>query len=510
MPLTTQPGSQAPLRVLFATSEALPLIKTGGLADVSGSLPRALRRQGHDVRLMIPAYPAAMRNAGRVETAATLRLPGVREPIHLLAGTLKPGKLPVYLVSAHEHFDRGGNPYTDLTGSDWGDNPDRFALLCRVIALAARDRVSLGWRPDLVHCNDWQTGLAPLYLAQEPDAPATLFTIHNLSYQGIFDRGAFDRIGLPEDLWRPDALEFHGGFSFLKSGITYAQRVNTVSPTYAREVLTPALGYGLDGLLRHLGRRFTGILNGIDYQEWDPASDPAIAAPYDAEHLDRKRANKEAVQREFGLPERPDALVFGYVGRLVEQKGVDLILGTLPRLLGQTHVQVLFQGTGNRGLERALREAQQRHPDRVGAFLGYDEEKAHRIEAGSDAFLMPSRFEPCGLNQLYSLRYGTVPVVHRTGGLADTVVDATPANLEAGTATGFVFENADVEGLWYALRHTLSAWRREEDWRQLALTGMRQDFSWEASARRYESLYREAIEERGARTEAQALGNLVV
>ena len=503
--MQTPQASPAPLKVLFAASEALPLIKTGGLADVSGSLPGALRGHGHDVRLVLPAYPAALRRAGQVETVATLRLPGVKEPVRILAGVLPGNGLPFYLVSAHEHFDRGGNPYTDLTGHDWGDNADRFDLFCRVIALMARDRVSLGWRPDLVHCNDWQTGLTPLLLADSADAPATLFTIHNLSYQGLFDEAGFERIGLPESLWNPHALEFHGGFSFLKGGIAFAQRVNTVSPTYAKEVQAPRLGYGLDGLLRHLNERFSGILNGIDYREWDPVIDPHIMRNYGTGRFDLKQVNKLALQEEFGLPQDEKALLFGYIGRLVEQKGVDLILATLPRLLTQPRVQIVLQGTGDKKLEAALRQAQRQHPSRVAVFLGYDEAKAHRIEAGSDCFLMPSRFEPCGLNQLYSLRYGTVPIVHRTGGLADTVVDASPANLEAGTATGFVFEHANLEGLWYAMHQAVNLRNRSlDEWQQLAITGMRQDFSWNASAHRYETLYLEAIGDRRAEIDASA------
>jgi starch synthase len=300
-------------------------------------------------------------------------------------------------------------------------------------------------------------------------------------------------------------LEYHGGFSFLKGGIAYAHRVNTVSPTYAREVQAPRLGYGLDGLLRHLNGRFSGILNGIDYREWDPVIDPHLVRNYGIGRFDLKQANKLALQEEFGLPRDPETLLFGYIGRLVEQKGVDLILQTLPRLLAQEGVQIVLQGTGDKKLEAALQEAQEQHPDRVAVFLGYDEPKAHRIEAGADCFLMPSRFEPCGLNQLYSLRYGTVPIVHRTGGLADTVVDATPANLEAGTATGFVFDHANLDGLWYAMTQAINLRNRSlEEWQQIALTGMQQDFSWEASARRYEEVYREAIAERRAEAAADA------
>ncbi len=493
--------TSAPLKILFAASEALPLIKTGGLADVAGSLPAALRRLGHDVRLVIPAYPRALRRAGETESVATLRLPGVQEPVQILAATLPDG-VPAYLIAAHEHFDRGGNPYVDLSGRDWGDNPERFSLFCRVIDLIARNRVSLHWQPDLVHGNDWQTGLAPMYMAEHAHAPACLFTIHNLSYQGVYDRSAFDRVGLPEKHWGHRGIEFHGGFSFLKSGIVFSQRVNTVSPTYADEVTKPPLGYGLDGLLSHLGERFSGILNGIDFSEWDPASDPNLAVHYDAEHFDLKTGNKVALQEEFELPADEKAFVFGYIGRLVEQKGVDLILQVLPRLLQEPGVQLVMQGTGNKELERALLKTRDAHPDRVAVFLGYDEAKAHRIEAGADCFLMPSRFEPCGLNQMYSLRYGTVPVVHRTGGLADTVVDASPANLEAGTANGFLFDHPNADGLWYAIRQTLALRARSADeWRRLAITGMNLDLSWDASALRYEALYRQAVGDKLPATE---------
>lgn len=489
-----------PLGVLFATSEALPLVKTGGLADVSGSLPASLRALGHDARLVLPAYPQAVARAGGLTLAASLRLPGVREPVEILAGQLPNQGPPVYLIAAHEHFERGGNPYLDLSGKDWGDNPDRFALFCRVIALMAQDQAGLGWAPDLVHCNDWQTGLVPVLLADEPSAPPCLFTIHNLSYQGVFDRAAFNRIKLPERYWRTDALEYHGGFSFIKGGIVFSQRVNTVSPTYAEQIRHPALGYGLDGLFRHLGTRFSGILNGIDYQEWDPARDPHLVQPYDADDFAPKLANKLALQAQFNLPQDPDVLLFGYIGRLVEQKGVDLILAILPRLMAHPGVQILLQGTGEPLLEHALEEAQRRYPGQVAVYLGYDEGKAHLIEAGCDAFIMPSRFEPCGLNQLYSLRYGTVPIVHRTGGLADTVVDATPSHLQAGTATGFVFEHADAAGLWYAIREAMLVHGRSRDeWRKLAINGMRQDFSWGASSSRYAALYQAMLAERHPR-----------
>jgi starch synthase len=331
-------------------------------------------------------------------------------------------------------------------------------------------------------------------LADQDDRPATIFTIHNLAYQGLFDRATFERLHLPGALWSVSGLEFHQRMSFIKGGIIFSDRVNTVSPRYADEVRTQRFGYGLDGLLRQLGGRFRGILNGIDYRVWNPADDPALPQTYDSEHVHLKGENKLALQQQFGLPRDEHAFVLGHVGRLVEQKGVDLIIDILPRLVDAGQVQLVMQGAGDRALEQALQDAAARHPDRVSVYIGYDEVRAHLIEAGSDVFLMPSRFEPCGLNQMYSLRYGTVPIVHNTGGLADTVADASDAALAAGTATGFLFNDPNPDGLWYALEQALRLRReRPEQWRALILAGMRQDLSWQASARHYLDFYAEAI-----------------
>ncbi|KOR33171.1 glycogen synthase [Achromatium sp. WMS3] len=498
-----QTNHTASLKVLFATSEALPFIKTGGLADVSGSLPAALRARGHDVRLILPAYPMALRKAGEVTTVATLNLPGIKEVIYLLESQLHNINAHVYLVSAHEHFDRGGNPYTNLAGTDWGDNPERFALLCRVISLLAKDQAGLHWQPDIVHCNDWQTGLVPLFLSDRSNIsniPAIVFTIHNLCFQGIFDRAAFKRLKLPESLWNPQGIEYHGDFSFLKGGILFSNCVNTVSPTYAKEVCLPKLGCGFDGMLAQLGDRFSGILNGIDYKEWNPATDPYIAHNYDIESFANKTANKLVLQEAFGLPKDTQAMLFGYVGRVTAQKGVDLILSVLPQLLNNQitkhKVQVVFQGFGDAVLEQELRTVAKQYPNQVGVNVEHkiDEQQAHRVEAGSDCFLMPSHFEPCGLTQLYSLRYGTVPIVHNTGGLADTIIDASLDNLAQGIATGFVFEHPDSEGLWYALKQAMQMYTYAPDtWQKLALNGMQQNFSWDRSATRYEELYLQAI-----------------
>jgi len=480
--------------ILFATSEAQPLIKTGGLADVAGSLPIALSHLGHDVRLIMPAYPRAVERSIPLNPVASLKMPGTLEPVQLLQGRLD-GRIPLYLVDAPGLFDRLGNPYTDASGSDWADNPQRFALFCQVVATLSLNRAGLDWWPDVVHCNDWQTGLIPALLANEDNRPATVFTIHNLAYQGVFDRATFDLLRLPKALWSHEGLEFHHNFSFIKGGLAFADWITTVSPTYAREILTPEFGYGLEGLLQHRTERLTGVLNGIDYESWDPTSDPAIPQHFDAVTFSLKSKNKLALQRELGLPQDQSAFLFGHIGRLVEQKGVDLILETLPGLIKSDNVQLAILGSGDSDLEEALRKAAEEHPERVAVFIGYDEPLAHRIEAACDCFLMPSRFEPCGLNQLYSLRYGSVPIVHRTGGLADTVVDSSPRNLLDGVATGFVFDQPNAGALWRAIERAIEFRKRPGIWwEKLAVNGMQQNFSWQTSAAHYQDIYHRAIE----------------
>ncbi|RDH88198.1 MAG: glycogen synthase GlgA [endosymbiont of Escarpia spicata] len=482
-----------PLNILFASSEATPLIKTGGLADVAGSLPAALRTSGHDCRLVLPAYPQAMEHADDLQQVAELDIPGYLGKVRLLSGFSGPHGVPLYLVDAPYFFDREGNPYLTPEGYNWEDNANRFGLFCKTIVEIGLNNARLDWKPDLVHANDWQTGLVPALLSRHTDRPATVFTIHNLAYQGLFDLETFDHLHLPAELWSPEGLEFHSQLSFIKGGIAFADRITTVSPTYAEEVQTPAFGYGLEGLLQHRSHNFSGILNGIDYHEWDPASDPNTAAPFTADSFEKKAENKLALQQEFGLPEDEHIQLFGYIGRLVEQKGVDLILQILPGIM-DSGAQVVLLGSGNPELEQALKKISSKYHSRVGVYIGYDEGLAHRIEAGCDCFLMPSRFEPCGLNQIYSLRYGTIPIVRRTGGLADTVVDVNPHTLADGSATGFLFDNADGAGLWGAVERAIDFYHRPEvEWCILATTGMRQDLSWETSAKHYLDLYQDAI-----------------
>lgn len=481
------------MKILFATSEAFPLIKTGGLGDVSGSLPLALKSLRQDVRLILPAYPEARRRIARLRVMAEFELPPFPGTVRILRGRLPATRLPLYLVDAPLLFDRAGDPYRAPNGGDWQDNHLRFGLFAQAVVRAALGQANLDWQPDIVHCNDWQTGLVPALLAAHEERPRTLFTIHNLAYQGLFPPQTLAELGLDSRLWHSEALEFYGQLSFIKGGLVFADHLTTVSPSYAEEIQTPRQGYGLAGLLTHRRDQLTGILNGIDYREWDPHGDPYIHTPFDAETLANKASNKHALQEAFGLEPRPRTPLLAFIGRLVEQKGIDLLLDAVLPLLAQQDLQLVLLGTGEAGLERRVRDLIATFPDRVAGHIGYSEAHAHLIEAGADIFVMPSRFEPCGLNQMYSLRYGTPPVVRRTGGLADTVVDVTPATLKNGTATGFHFEQDDPLALREALLRAIALYDRPTAWRRLAQQGMTRDFSWERSARDYIALYKSLI-----------------
>ncbi len=478
-------------RILFAASEAYPLIKTGGLADVAGSLPRALHSLKQDIRLILPAYPEARRRMGKCKTVATFELDG--HTLNLLQGHLPGSRVTTWLIDCAPFFDRPGNPYMNKQGQAWPDNAERFALFSKAICTIAMDRIGLGWQAELVHCNDWQTALVPALLDQEARRPATLFTVHNLAYQGLFDYDIFVKLGLPPHLWHPEALEFYNQLSFIKGGLVFADSINTVSPSYAREIQRPEFGCGLDGLLRHRRQQLSGILNGIDVDEWNPGTDPRLVQNYNRRSRAKKSVNKTALQDYFKLPEKPDTLLFGFIGRLVEQKGLDDILASLPGMFGAP-VQFVFLGSGQREYEQALRKLAAQYPDKIAVQIGYSEELSHRIEAGADAFLMPSTFEPCGLNQLYSLRYGTLPVVRKVGGLNDTVKDVTPKNIDDDHATGIVFTGAAGDGLAEALRRTQQLYRNKTHWEQVQLAAMRQDFSWQRSAQAYLELYRSSLE----------------
>lgn len=473
------------MKVLFATSEAFPFIKTGGLADVSGQLPLALQGAGVEVTLVLPAYQALslQRETRVVDHVLT------HEGYALVRETeIATGGPRLWLIDHPLFSRRPGNPYVDATGHDWADNGWRFGLFNQVVTELAAGHGNPSARFDLVHCNDWQAGLIPALLSQREQGPPTIFTIHNLAYQGHFPRYLFDQLGLPEALWSPSGVEFYGLLSFIKAGIAFARKVTTVSPTYAREIQTPAYAYGLEGLLQHRSADLVGILNGIDTHTWNPKSDPLIAQRYDAESLEDKAANKRALQERLGLAPDPDAFLLGHVGRMVEQKGIDLILAALPAL-ADLPVQVAIVGAGEGRFEHAWRAAAEHWPGRVAVFVGYDEGMAHLVEAGADAFLMPSRFEPCGLNQMYSQAYGTPPIVSRTGGLADSVVETRPETLADGSASGFFLPHLDAAGLLDAIERALALYRQPEDWRRLMRNAMSKDFSWGRSATAYLELY---------------------
>ncbi len=476
-------------KILFVSSEVFPLMKTGGLGDISSSLPAALHALGQDVRVLTPAYADALATLGKVRDIAMAQA-GSR--LRLVESANPETAVPVWLLVHPDFSDRPGNPYLAPDGRPWYDNAERFAFLARSAVDIALDRVGLHWQPDVVHCNDWQTGLIPPLLGDEPNRPATVFTVHNMAYQGLFPFDVFKKLGLPARLWAPEALEFYNQMSFIKGGLVFADRISTVSPTYAEEIQTDEFGCGLQGLLRERRGRLRGILNGIDDTTWDPGIDPLIPARYDHTTLERKAANKAALRAALGLQDDPATPLIAIVGRLVQQKGIDLIIDALPALI-PLPVQLAILGTGDAQYEQKLQQAARHHPGRIGARISYDESFAHLAEAGADMFLMPSRFEPCGLNQMYSQRYGTVPIVRRVGGLADTVEDANPTNLAAGRASGIVFHEASATALVQAVQRAIALFRDEAAWHRIQRTGMRKDFSWRQSARHYLDLYDLAV-----------------
>ena len=472
-------------KILFVTSEAHPLIKTGGLADVSGSLPIALAGLGVDVRLIMPNYQA-IRTTQEIYYKSTVRVDNI--DANILETYLPGTQVLVWLVDCPGFFGFPGNPYVDEQGKAWANSAERFALFCRVAVEVAMNRGYLDWTPDVIHCNDWQSGLVPALLSLEASCPATVFTIHNMAYQGLFPKSTWTLLNLPKSLWKPEGIEFNGLLSFIKGGLVYANLITTVSPTYALEIQTADFGYGLEGLLSHRKEALTGIINGIDTDQWNPQTDPKISEHYDISTLNKKKLNKSALQKTLSLPVDNSIPVFALISRLVEQKGIDLVLECLPVMLALP-LQFVLLGTGDKELEQQLSHFAKTHPDKIAITLSYDEVLAHQLEAGADIFLMPSRFEPCGLNQLYSQRYGTVPIVRKTGGLADTVVDALPETLGNKTATGFVFNEATAGTLMEAIKRALIVYSQPEAWKQLQTTGMQKDYSWHNSAKDYMALY---------------------
>jgi starch synthase len=482
--------------VLFVTAEIFPLAKTGGLGDVCAALPAVLAELGVDVRLMMPAYPQALDTTVRKRLVAELPELLGGPPSRIISALTPDSHLPLFLFDCPPLYQRDGDPYQDSDGRDWPDNAQRFALLSRAAADLALGAVLPDWQADVVHCNDWHTGLLPAYLSLlGGHRPATLFTIHNLAFQGLFSAETFSSLGLPSGVFSPDGVECYGKVSFLKAGIRYSDKLTTVSPTYAQEILTPALGCGLDGLLRARAADLVGILNGIDERVWSPVNDCHLPEPYDAEHLERKQASKAHVRDELHLvdDERP---LIGILNRLTRQKMADTVASNVHKITAQG-AQVALVGTGDKEIEAAFLSAANDYPGRVAVRIGYQEPLAHRLFAGADLVLAPARFEPCGLTPIYAMRYGTPPVVRTTGGMADSVIPVNRQTTRAGTATGFAFEGDTGEDMLACLAQALTMYEGSSSWRQIQFRAMKRDFGWRNSACEYVRLYEELVQRVG-------------
>lgn len=474
------------LRVLSVASEAVPLVKTGGLADVVGALPGALAPHGAVLTTLLPGYPAVMATLGRKPRPLHSWASLLGDPARLLAGEI--GGHPLLVLDAPRLFAREGGPYGDATGRDWRDNAQRFAAFSRAAADVAGGVVK-GLAFDLVHAHDWQAAMTLAYMRFAPAGSAlpSVITIHNMAFQGHYGADMFPALGLPAHAMAIDGIEYHGGISYLKAGLAAASAITTVSPTYAREIREPGFGMGLEGLIRGREGQVHGIVNGIDPALWNPASDPALPAPYTAKTLAKRAANTRALEAEFGLEAAIGPLCV-VISRLTWQKGMDVLLEAVDHLAG-IGGRLALLGSGDSALESGFHAAAARHPGRIGVRIGYDEALSHRMLAGGDAILVPSRFEPCGLTQLYGLAYGCVPVVSRTGGLADTVIDANLAAQLAGAATGIQFDGVRYQALADALTRTVQLFHQPGAWRALQRAGMKADFAWERSGRAYADLY---------------------
>ena len=480
------------MRVLYITAELYPWVKSGGLGDVAAALPPALIAEGVDVRLLLPGFRGFLDAFPGITDIARLTTPFAGERVRLGLARLPGTESLAYLVDHPAFYDRPGSPYASPYGSDWPDNHRRFGLFGWIAAELARG-ADPDWRPNILHGHDWHTGLVPAYLAAQPPIEGhipTVFTVHNLAYRGPFPGALFPELALPPEFFSIDGVEFFGMVSFIKAGLFYSDRLTTVSPTYAREIQTPAFGWGLDGLLRARASLLTGILNGVDTRVWDPRYDAILPRPYgEGDTTAGKQAAKAALQRHLNLEPIEGAPLLSTVSRLTPQKGLDLVLADLPDLVASGG-QLALLGSGDGDLEQAFKAAAERYRGRVGVMIGYDENLAHLIYAGSDVILVPSRFEPCGLTQLYALRYGALPLVRRVGGLADTVVDATATNLAEGVATGFAFDDDTPSALASAILRATALFREREMWQRMVRRAMTRDFSWAAAARQYAAVYR--------------------
>jgi len=477
------------MRVLQVGAEVYPLIKTGGLADVLGALPQALCNQGADLRLLLPGLPGIIDAVLHAKKVCQIGPVFGAASVTLLRAQMPYTQVPAYVIDAPFLYRRGGGPYQDRHGAEWADNLQRFGLLGWVAAQLAQGQLDPDWQAEVVHAHDWHAAMSCAYLHAHPAGEAaSVFTVHNLAFQGLFPHDDWALLGLSSRYMSPSALEFHGMLSFMKAGLKFADRVTTVSPSYAREIATPEFGVGLEGVIRGRGADVSGILNGIDARVWDPASDSALPQRYSPTQLQGKAVCKAALQQQFGLAVEAGTPVLGVVSRLTSQKGLDLVLSVLPEII-RMGGQLVVQGTGEPALEAAFRMAADAHPGRVSVLLGYDENGAHRLIAGADMILVPSRFEPCGLTQMYGLRYGTVPIVRRVGGLTDTVRDVGQGDAATAPGNGFAFDAAHPPALQDAIARAFGLYRQPEAWAALMQRGMAENLSWDGPARQYMDLY---------------------
>ena len=479
------------MRVLFATSEVFPLIKTGGLADVSGSLPTALQNLGVDIRILMPGYPAVLNKLTNLQAIATFDNLPVIHNAALMMGTIAETQVKVMVIKSAHLYEREGGPYADANGLEWLDNPVRFGILSKVAAILSGPNSPItDWQPDIVHCNDWQTGLTPAYMKLVEHSQAkSIISLHNMAFQGCYAPGWLSTLALPSTNFTIEGFEYHGQLSFLKAGIFYANAVTTVSPSYAKEIQTAAFGFGLEGLLSKRGNEIKGILNGIETDEWNPEADPHLVKNYSATTLAGKKLVKAALQEKLGLHIDASAPLLGVVSRLTHQKGLDMLVPILQELV-DTGCQLALLGSGESALENAFRTLAVSNPTKVNVTIGYNEPLSHQIMAGCDMFVMPSRFEPCGLNQLYGLAYGTPPIVNATGGLADSVVDTNIITFKNKTANGFVMSEASPTSLLSCIKQALNVFNNDANaWKQIQKNGMTQNLSWDKSALEYLAVY---------------------
>jgi len=474
------------IEVLSAASEFYPLIKTGGLADVVSSLPAALKKHNVHMSILLPGYPSVM---SAIQNAKIVHSYEDYFGSNAKILNCQMNDIQLFILDAPHLFNRPGSPYTGPDGQDWPDNGLRFAALSRTAADLGTG-ILAGYQPEILHLHDWQTALTPVY-CRDRRGPPTVLTLHNLAFQGQFPTDLLDKIGLPRHFYSIDCLEYYGSVGFLKGGVSCASAITTVSPKYAEEICTPEFGMGLDGALRSRKALLRGIINGIDENVWDPKTDPRLTSNYDQKSLNKRHFNKISLEQHFGL-DRDDSILHGVVTRLSWQKGIDFIIQSLDEIISNG-ARLILVGQGDIGMERSLKEASERYKGRLGIFMGYDENLAHKLFAGLDTILIPSRFEPCGLTQLYGLRYGCIPIVSRVGGLSDTIIDANHASIAAGVATGFQFYPLNINEFQNKLKEAQTLFSDKKTWTKMQRNGMKAQVSWDKSAENYASLYRSLI-----------------